>query len=225
MAGWLLILGSVSLAPAQQGITLSGVVQDASGARIPEAMVFVSDVQNQEAREVTTTGADGAYSLAGLQPGRQYDVEVQSRGFVTFRDTVSVSGDQRFDISLDTGAVRETIVVSAKRLGPAGSPQGGPRRRIRVGGNVQKARLVHHVSPLYPLDVRSQGIEGTVLLDAVISKDGVPINLSLRNSLVDQRLAKAALEAVRQWRYEPTRLNGQPVEIITSVTVAFRLTD
>ena len=225
MTGWLLIIGSVSLAPAQHGITLSGTVQDASGARIPKAMLFVSPAESPETREVTTTGADGAYSLSGLRAGRQYNIEVQSRGFVAFHDTIAMSADQRFDISLEMGGIRETIVVSATRLGAPTTTRQAPPQRIRVGGNVQKAKLVHHVSPAYPLDARSQGVEGTILMEAIISKDGIPLNLSLRNTLVDQRLAQAALEAVRQWRYEPTRLNGQPIEVVTTVTVAFQLTD
>jgi TonB family protein len=225
MAGWLLIVGSVSFAPAQQGITLSGTVQDASGGRIPEAMVFVSDAENEGGREVTRTRADGTYSLTGLQAGTQYNIEVRSPGFRASHDVVTLSADQHLDVSLEMGGITEAVVVSAKRLGAPPTPERGAPQRVRVGGNVQKAKLAHHVSPRYPLDARSQGIEGTVLMEAVISKGGVPLNLTIRNTLVDQRLVQAALEAVRQWRYKPTELNGQPIEVATTVTVAFLLTD
>ena len=64
-----------------------------------------------------------------------------------------------------------------------------------------------------------------MLIEAVISKDGIPLDLRLRNSLIDQRLAQAALDAVRQWRFRPPQLDGQPVETATTITVAFHLGD
>ncbi len=225
MVVWLLVVGSVSFAPAQQGITLSGTVQDTSGARIPEALVFVSDAENEENHEVTRTRADGTFSLTGLQAGTRYNVKVRSPGFRAFQDAVTLSENQRFDIKLEMGSITETIVVSAKRLAPPTAPQESVRQRIRIGGNVQAAKLVHHVSPTYPPGARAEGVEGTVLMKAVIGKDGVPLNLTPRNSLVDQRLAQAAVEAVSQWRYEPSQLNGEPIEIATTVTVTFQLKD
>ena len=96
MVAWLLVVGFVSPAWAQQGITLSGTVQDASGARIPQAMVFVSDVENPQSREVTTARRDGTYSLSGLWAGRQYKIEAHSPGFVAFHDIVSVYRRSKF---------------------------------------------------------------------------------------------------------------------------------
>lgn len=220
----LLILGAVSPVAAQQGITLAGTVADRSGARIPEAMIFVSDLQDPDFREVTTTGPDGSYSLSGLQAGRPYQVDIQSPGFIRSSETITIEGDQPLDVTLEVGRITETVVVSAARLG-APPVSSGARQRIQVGGNVQKARLTNHVAPRYPPDARSQGVGGTVLIEAVISPEGVPSNLELRNSLVDPRLAQAAFDAVSQWRYKPTRLNGQPVEIATTVTVTFKLTN
>ena len=109
MVAWLLVVGSVSPAWAQQGITLSGTVEDASGDRIPQAMVFVSDVENPQSREVTTARRDGTYSLSGLWAGRQYKIEAHSPGFVAFHDIVAVTGDQRFDIALEIGGVTERL--------------------------------------------------------------------------------------------------------------------
>ncbi len=100
MMAWLLVVGSISPAWARQGITLSGTVRHASGAGIRNASVFISDAEDAESREVTTARMDGTYSLSGLESGRQYIIEALSRGFVTFRDVVTVFGDQRFDITL-----------------------------------------------------------------------------------------------------------------------------
>ena len=70
---------------------------------------------------------------------------------------------------------------------------------------------------------KAEGVEGTVLLRAVISKEGTPLNLEVFNRLVDARLVEAAIDGVRQWRYQPTLLNGAPVEVVTEIQVNFRL--
>jgi TonB family protein len=95
-------------------------------------------------------------------------------------------------------------------------------QRIRVGGNVVAARLVSKVEPVYPQYTQEQGIQGTVLLQAIISKEGNVMSLSVINT-VDSDLARAATTAVQQWHYQPTLLNGQPVEVVTTVTVDFKL--
>jgi protein TonB len=66
-------------------------------------------------------------------------------------------------------------------------------------------------------------VEGTVVMRAVISTAGALLNLEVVNTDVDPRLAKAALDAVGQWVYQPTLLNGQPVEVVTTITLDFRL--
>jgi TonB family protein len=92
-----------------------------------------------------------------------------------------------------------------------------------VGGNVQVAKLVSQVPPVYPAELKQQGIAGTVILRAVISTTGETLNPVVLNTTVNPGLAQAALDAVRQWRYQPTLLNGQPVEIVTNIEVTFEL--
>jgi periplasmic protein TonB len=91
-------------------------------------------------------------------------------------------------------------------------------RRISV---VHPARLLHRVEPIYPPMARTARISGTVELTGVIATDGRI--RELRVSSGHPFLAQAALEAVRQWVYEPTVLNGEPVEVIAPITVHFRL--
>ena len=95
--------------------------------------------------------------------------------------------------------------------------------RIRIGGNVQATKVVRQVRPVYPEALKSQGITGTVMLRAVISVTGEPLNVEVVNTAVNYGLAQAALEAVRQWRYQPTLLNGQPVEVPATIDVVFEL--
>lgn len=94
---------------------------------------------------------------------------------------------------------------------------------IRVGGNVQQQNLVKKVAPVYPAAMKAMGMEAVVTLNVTISKEGVPTAINVESTNVDHDFTNAAMEAVREWRYKPTLLNGEPVEVITSVTVNFTL--
>jgi protein TonB len=94
-------------------------------------------------------------------------------------------------------------------------------KRVMVGGNVQAARLVNKVQPLYPPLARQTRISGTVKLHAIIGKDGTVQQLAMVSG--HPLLVQAALDAVRQWRYQPTLLNGEPVEVDTEIDVIFSL--
>ena len=100
-------------------------------------------------------------------------------------------------------------------------PDGSPR--IRIGGNLQQTKLVNKVNPIYPAEAKAQRIQGVVRLEAVIAKDGTVANLSVIEG--DPLLARAALEAVRQWKYQTTLLNGDPVEVLTEIQVNFTLAE
>ena len=88
---------------------------------------------------------------------------------------------------------------------------------------MQPVKLIKQVRPIYPEEVKQQGITGTVMLRAVISTTGEVLNPEVVNTTVDPRLGQAALDAFRQWRYSPTLLNGEPVEVVTTVTMTFEL--
>ena len=218
-----LLLSLVSVTVGQsEGVTLSGSVQDASGARVPGATVLIADpfLGNTEA---TTAGEDGTFRLGGLLQSATYEIEVQARGFATGKQTVDLTTDRRIDITLEVGRVEEVIVIAGTRQSHGSSQPTTPRRRIQVGGKVEPAKLVQHIRPIYPADAEREGVEGPVLLEAVISQEGEPIGLKAINVAVDQRLTSAAIEAVRLWRYEPVLLNGKPIEVVTTINVAFRL--
>jgi protein TonB len=92
---------------------------------------------------------------------------------------------------------------------------------VRVSTGVAAAKLISQAQPAYPPLARQARIQGTVRLEAVISRDGAIENLTVISG--HPLLIPAALEAVRQWRYRPTLLNGAPVEVITTVDVDFTL--
>jgi len=100
-------------------------------------------------------------------------------------------------------------------------PKPRPTGPIRVGGNVQAARIINRIQPVYPPLARQTRISGTVRLHAIISKDGTIKELEVVSG--HPLLQQAALDAVRQWRYQPTLLNGEPVEVDTTIDVIFSL--
>ncbi len=97
----------------------------------------------------------------------------------------------------------------------------GASRRIRVGGNVMAPNLIRKVIPKYPEEAKHRGIQGTVRFDVIIGKGGAIEHLNLLSGPF--ALYDAARDAVLQWQYRPTLLNGQPVEIVTNIDVNFAL--
>ncbi|HSC45294.1 MAG TPA: energy transducer TonB [Candidatus Acidoferrum sp.] len=106
-------------------------------------------------------------------------------------------------------------------VGGAPPPPKPTQTRIRQGGAVQAAMLVNKVNPTYPPLARQTRISGTVRLHAIISKDGSVQQLEVVSG--HPLLVQSALDAVRQWKYRPTTLNGEPVEVDTTIDVIFSL--
>lgn len=96
-----------------------------------------------------------------------------------------------------------------------------PVVRLRVGGQVEGARLIFQVKPDYPEIARMARIQGTVHLEAVISQEGTIESLKVVSG--PPLLVKATVDAVSRWRYQPTLLNGNPVEVATEIEVNFTL--
>ena len=124
------------------------------------------------------------------------------------------------------GGVIGSIISSTPMVAPPPPPPvkkkaPPPPKRIRVGGSVQRANLVRQVRPVYPPLARQARIQGTVKLTAIIAKDGTIQKLEVLSG--HPLLIPSALSAVKQWRYRPTLLNGQPVEVVTQVDVNFTL--
>lgn len=95
-------------------------------------------------------------------------------------------------------------------------------QQLRIDGGAERLKLTRQVPPVYPDAAKAAGIEGAVFFEMVLSKGGEPLNIRLLSS-PDDDLTKSALEAVQQWRYEPTLLDGNPVEIVTDVIVNYSL--
>jgi len=103
----------------------------------------------------------------------------------------------------------------------AKTPEPTPVKRIRVAARVVEANLIHDVAPTYPLEAGRARIEGPVVLMAVIGKDGSVQDVRVESGL--PLLAQAAIDAVKQWRYRPYLVNGEPVEVDSRITINFTL--
>jgi len=135
---------------------------------------------------------------------------------------VKVSTKIPFDFAFQGNVVDDpqskTIDPSLPQAGS--SEQTGPSR-VRVSQGVSQGQLVHHVNPVYPSAAKTNHIQGEVLLQAIIGKSGRVENLSVvRGHPV---LAEAAMDAVKQWRYKPYLLKGEPVEVETTIRITFHM--
>jgi len=123
------------------------------------------------------------------------------------------------------GSLISSVPTAAPPPPPPPKPVEAPKpvtpQRIRVGGNVQQALLIRQPKPVYPPLAKQARISGVVRLNAIIGKDGTIQNLTVASG--HPLLVPAALEAVKQWVYKPTLLNGEPVEVVTQIDVNFTL--
>lgn len=112
-------------------------------------------------------------------------------------------------------------IISPKLEGPVFPSRAGGADRVKTEANSQKKRLIKEVVPIYPQAARREHLEGTVKLHVLVGKDGTPAKVYVLRGYCS--LAEASLETIRQWRFAPTLVNGNPVEVDTEVEVTFRI--
>jgi len=125
----------------------------------------------------------------------------------------ALSGGPRGGVQMRASDSVAAIVTPATGSGPAGP--------VRVGGNIRPPTRIAFAEPIYPQTARAAGVQGVVILELVIGADGAVSNTRVLRSI--PLLDQAAIDAVRQWRYEPTLLNGVPTPVIMTATVNFSL--
>ncbi|HTS51483.1 MAG TPA: M56 family metallopeptidase [Bryobacteraceae bacterium] len=150
----------------------------------------------------------------------QYDDLRQVESAVTNFDshlkmTIHIAGNHQFSLLFaPPGAQGDSAAV--------GFPPPAPGvQRVRVGGNMMQTKLVNRVMPKYPPEAKQQHITGKVSYNALIGAGGQIVDLHLISG--EAILADAALQALKQWTYQPTLLNGKPVEVVTQIDVNFTL--
>jgi protein TonB len=143
---------------------------------------------------------------------RSQPAAAPSSGFGVLGSVPGVPGGQNGVIDSLTGMTAPPPPAPAKPATPG---------RIKEGGVVEAANLIYGPKPDYPQLAKLARIQGTVRLEALIATDGTIKHLRIKSG--HPLLVKAALEAVERWRYRPTLLNGQPVEVETEIEVNFAL--
>lgn len=214
---------------AQRFSRLSGSVVDQSGAALPAVTVVAND-RTRGSRHEVSTDRNGRFELSGLVEG-SYVLEADLPGFETFHENLALNGqDLSRDITLQIGSLEETVtVINDPNAAPAApseryaplpancGPSTGDADGARSGGQIRVPRKIRHVAPIYP-----QGSPaGIVTIDAVIGTDGFVKEAKVTNDAPDA-LAGSAINAVRQWEFDPTLLNCEAVDVRMSVTVDFR---
>ena len=222
----LLPLAALRLSAQSVSGKVSGSIHDPSGTGVANATIIMS---NHAAKTVdmTTSDRDGNFSFKTL-PSGDYEMQVVKPGFKAYRiPQVALESGRDFSqaILLEVGSITENLQVTpdnSERPTVAETTAGKPSR-LHMGGNVEASKLVNKVQPIYPESAKSTGVSGTVVLHAVISMDGKPLSLRVMNSQIDPDLARSAVEAVSQWRYTPTLLNGEAIEVDTTINVVYSL--
>jgi TonB family protein len=202
---------------------LEGVVYDTTGAVMPGVAVTLDEGPS---KLDTTTDPAGRFRFDGVDPG-PHVIQVEIPGFRSLRQPLELrnDGDWNRSVTLQVGDLRETISVRERRpasITPIGDTGGSPTP-VRVGGNIRAPRKLVDEKPVYPRRMVEAGLEGKVSVEAVIGIDGRVARARATTGQVHPELAQAAVDAVRQWRFEPTLLNGAPVEVVMTVSVDFSL--
>lgn len=217
----------------------TGTIFDISDAAVPNATIVMTS-HKANTVDMTTSNAEGNFVFKAL-PAGEYEMRVLKPGFAVYRvgQVVLEAGrDVSLTVKLDIGSITDNVDVeyrgqhyafeaqgeSSTKASPATETAEGPKpMRIRIGGSVEAAKVLTRVQPVYPESAKAAGAQGTVVLHAVVGMEGKLLSLQVLNSQIHPDLARAAVEAVSQWRYQPTLLNGEPVEVDTVITVNFKL--
>jgi TonB family protein len=217
---------AIAAVAAQQAApsTLSGILYDQTGAVLPGVAVTLEDAT--QAKLTATSSAAGRVDFPNVAPGR-YVLSAGLPGFKSFRQEFELREGRDWDrvITLQLGELSESISVRETRMTAPPAPQPQMPVPVRVGGNIRVPKKLVDVKPIYPVTMRAAGREAVVKIDAVIGKDGSVSFARVLNADIHPDFAIAAVDAVRQWKFSPTLLNGVPVDVAMVVSVAFNLGD
>jgi TonB family protein len=214
-------------------------------ARMPGGQMRLATSDTPARSLIESRGRAGLEWAVQQAPPEQRD-QVRSALFATLQSAVTAVGQWRYDPPAD-GPISFTVHVpvgpqlSAAAAAASAAPSPGPgseptRARpgfdaprqdlgadgaLRVGGNIKAPTKIRHVNPEYPPDARAAGVQGVVIIECRIEPDGTVSDVHVLRSI--PMLDEAAIQAVQQWEFTPTLLNGVPMPVIMTVTVNFTL--
>jgi TonB family protein len=235
-----------TLAATQQFASLTGTIVDPSNSLLPGVTLVLTNEETKAKYEIRTDSS-GRYEFVGL-PAGTYTLESKLPGFAKFNGTVNVAGKNvQQDMMLSVGEIEESITITGgapevltaaqieerqrrrqlemekvaemmrKRAAMAGrtpAPSSGPR----IGGNIRVPIKLRDARPRYP--ERMEGTDGQVVLNATIGTDGSVTHMEVA-SATHPEFADSATEAVKQWQFDATLLNGEAIETKMKVTLRY----
>jgi hypothetical protein len=211
---------------AQGGGAFSGTLVDAVGRILPDRPLTLTNVQTG-ARHQTRSDGSGRFAFAALDSG-DYTLEAAVPGFSGSYRLSLASGQQlQRDVALQVGAVHETLAIQASddRLPPRSRTavpstleDAGSCGQSLVGGCIDPPTKIKDVKPRYPMS--RLGSSTVVTLEGRIGTDGFVSAIRVLGP-VDADFANAAIDAVGQWQFTSTRLDGVPVETVIEITIRF----
>lgn len=167
--------------------------------------------------------------VAGLQVGpvSASGLALSVGGAVEQEQPAEPSSEQIAELVARAAALQEQLQAVLDELqallGDSDRPAGGSGEPFRIGGGIRAPMKVLDVAPVYPPEARDARVQGVVILDVTLSRTGEVSDVEVVRST--PLLDEAAVAAVRQWRYEPTLVDGEPVSILMTVTMNFALRD
>jgi TonB family protein len=210
------ILSALLTSAGLSAATVSGYVHDLTGTAVPDAHVSMLNPDTSVKQEANT-GVDGRFTLDNAGAG-QFILKIDKPGLATIFRVFDLDSDAKMDriftMANQGGEAVPDTATSAVSEGAA--------KPTHVAGMVAQSNLTTKIQPVYPMAAKKAAIQGTVEIAATISNEGIPVDLRVNASPNDD-LSESAIEAVRQWRYRPTLLNGQPVTIDTTIVVNYTL--
>ena len=226
LAAVLLALALPIAAASQATSTPAGTVSDPMGRPLADAVVRLTPANGGDSIE-TRSDATGAFQFPQMASG-DYILSVRSPGFASTRHRLPLNGGgTTITLQVKVGTLRETITVTGgagsggRRTESAATPAPPTCTPSDTGGQIIPPMKTRDVRPVYKPEWIAARLEGEILMQATIGKDGKVRSVDVM-SPVNADLEDSALNAVTQWQFTPTYLNCEPVEVQMFVTVRFK---
>jgi TonB family protein len=218
------LVASAQTTPA----AFSGTLVDAVGRVLPNVTLVLTSAESKQKYE-THSDATGHFALTGL-PAGEYQLGARLPGFATSQGRVTLDAGQTLerDVALQIGEIQETLTVTSKDRAPViraaarqtVKPDFDPCSQSNVGGCIKPPLKLADALPQYPQRHIDTGTGGNVQVEGRIGTDGFIKDVRVI-ATADPDFATATIEALRQWQFTPTRLDGVPVEANIHVIVHF----
>ena len=215
-------------------VPVVALVVVAGGSRVAAAQTPRVHVGAEVQAPLKLKHVDPVYPEAARAEGREgvvtMDITIATDGSVTdvrvlnptppfVEPALAAVKQWRYTPTLLNGQPVEVLMTVTVKFALGSDPN--QSQAVRAGGIVPEPKLIKHVAPVYPPDAMAAGKEGMVILDVTIGKDGSVVGAKVLRQF--PMFEAAGLDAVRQWKYTPSTLNGEPVEVLIVVTIHFRL--